>query len=233
MNSGTAASTKNATTVYDLAVMQKLRNCFMARYRRQTAAVFQAGGVDNGDLDASDASFDDDQGTDAFHEEAMTHQRCRLSDVNRRVESRTSLVAAEDIDGGSRPDTATAAAAPSGGLAAIAAAAQASARGLLDQATAWARLSQARRVDVRAAKAELWHCVQQLGPTSRLSLMRTATPQPAPGDSAGPDRRSLPTLAGGLSPQMAFICLLHLANEFGLVLESCHGFGRYPSRPYR
>lgn len=74
-----------------------------------------------------------------------------------------------------------------------------------------------RRVDVRIAKTELWRSVEKHAPETQMSvvvssandvLTSASNPQ-----AAVSSKQPVAPSTSKLSPQMAFVCLLHLANE--------------------
>ncbi|KAI4384956.1 hypothetical protein MLD38_003038 [Melastoma candidum] len=77
-----------------------------------------------------------------------------------------------------------------------------------------------KQVDVQLLKETLWHHIQQVpegsiqkDPEEAISFKKILAGFPA-------DCRAASTI-GDISPHLSFICLLHLANEHGLVLRGC------------
>ena len=69
-----------------------------------------------------------------------------------------------------------------------------------------------RRVDVKVAKTELWQSVVTSGPETTMNNVATAANERLKArNSAKQQSGNAPKQV--LSPQMAFVCLLHLANE--------------------
>ncbi|KAI4383246.1 hypothetical protein MLD38_009110 [Melastoma candidum] len=81
-----------------------------------------------------------------------------------------------------------------------------------------------KQVDVQLLKEILWHHIQQVPegsiqkyPEEAISFKQILASFPA-------DCRAASTI-GDISPHLSFICLLHLANEHGLVLCACDDLG--------